>query len=122
MTELLQWISKHEERVTEGIRRSMERPLPTVSDVSESMEDLDVEQAAQSCHEEGCEKTDCCKTGQTVDLDTCQRPQNLCSQPAESSSLSNEDLNVLLQRCSDVVVELGLPQDLVSHIEELKNI
>ncbi|CAB1448662.1 unnamed protein product [Pleuronectes platessa] len=53
VTELLQRVSQHEDRIADGIRKSMENPPPSVSDVSESMEDLEVKQADPSCCGDG---------------------------------------------------------------------
>ncbi|XP_018549152.1 LOW QUALITY PROTEIN: OTU deubiquitinase with linear linkage specificity a [Lates calcarifer] len=116
VTELLQQVSQHEDRITDGIKKALENPPPSVSDVSESMEDLEVEQADGGCSGEGCGETDCCRRGEKMDLDVPHQPQRLCS-----ASTSSDGLNVLLQRCVDVVTELGLPQELISHIQELRN-
>ncbi|XP_029385295.1 OTU deubiquitinase with linear linkage specificity a [Echeneis naucrates] len=119
--ELLQQVSQHEDKITDRIRKALENPPPSVSDISESMEDLEVEQAGRSCCGEGREETGCCKKGEEMDLDVCHQPQKLSSASTDCSSSSDEGLNLLLQRCVDVVTELGLPQELIGHIEELKN-
>ncbi|XP_019942897.2 OTU deubiquitinase with linear linkage specificity a [Paralichthys olivaceus] len=123
VTELLQRVSQHEDKITEGIRKALENPPPSVSDVSESMEDLEVKQADPSCcGDEGCgEETECCSRVDKMDQDVPQQPQKLCSGSAGCSSCSDEGLSLLLQSCMDVVSELGLPQELLSHIQELKN-
>ncbi|XP_060950025.1 OTU deubiquitinase with linear linkage specificity a [Limanda limanda] len=124
VTELLQRVSQHEDRIADGIRKSLENPPPSVSDVSESMEDLEVKQADPSCcGDGGCgEGTDCCSRGDTMDQDFPQRPPRLCSGSASRSSSSDEDLSLLLQSCRDLVSELELPQELLTHIQELKDI
>ncbi|XP_039982284.1 OTU deubiquitinase with linear linkage specificity a [Xiphias gladius] len=121
VTELLQQVSEHEDKITDGIRKALENPPPSVSDVSESMEDLEVEPADRGCCGERCEETDCCKRGEEMDLDIPHQPQKHCSGSTYCSSSSGEGLNLLLQRCVDVVSDLGLPQELISHIEGLKN-
>ncbi|MEQ2294900.1 hypothetical protein AMECASPLE_008572 [Ameca splendens] len=118
--DLLQQATRHEEGIIDGIRKTLENPPPSVSDVSESMEDLEVKQADPDCSGAGCEETDCCRSEQKMDLDSSHQ-QNLCSEPSGASSGSCEGLDLLVQRCMDLVSELGLPQELISHLEELKN-
>ncbi|XP_034003941.1 OTU deubiquitinase with linear linkage specificity a isoform X2 [Trematomus bernacchii] len=122
VTHLLQQVSQHEDTIMEGIKNTLENPPPSVSAVSESMEDLEVEQADPSCGGEGCKETDCCRTADKMDQDVPQQPQRLCSGSTDCSSRSSDTLKYLLQRCMDLVSELGLPEDLVSHIQELNNV
>ncbi|KAG7231174.1 hypothetical protein INR49_012005 [Caranx melampygus] len=121
VTELLQQVSQHEDKITEGIKKALENPPPSVSDISESMEDLEVEQAEKGCCGGVCEETGCCRKGEKMDLDVSHMPQKPCSGSTDCSSSSDEGLELLLQRCIDIVLELGLPQELISHIQELKN-
>ncbi|KAK2859615.1 hypothetical protein Q5P01_004235 [Channa striata] len=121
VTELLQQVSQHEDKIMDNIRKALENPPPSVSDVSESMEDLEVEQADSGCCGKGSNKMDCSKSGENMDLDVAHQPQMLCSRSTELSSSSGESLHHLLQRCVDVVLELGLPQELIPHIQELEN-
>ncbi|XP_034070037.1 OTU deubiquitinase with linear linkage specificity a [Gymnodraco acuticeps] len=122
VTHLLQQVSQHEDTIMDGIKNTLENPPPSVSAVSESMEDLEVEQANPGCEGEGCKETDCCRTGDKMDQDVPQQPQRLCSGSTDCSSRSSETLKYLLQRCMDLVSELGLPEELVSHIQELNNV
>lgn len=115
VTDLLQRVTQHEDQVADGIRKALENPPPSVSDVSESMEDLEVEQAGPGCCEEGCEESDCCRKGEKMDLDVLHRPQRLCTG-------SSEELHLLMQQCVFIVSELGMPQELIGHIEELKDL
>lgn len=119
--ELLQQVSQHEDTIKDRIKFALENPPPSVSDVSESMEELEVEQADPGACGKEC-NTDCCRKGDKVDLLSHCRPQKLCSGPSDSFSNQAENLNNLLQRCVDLVSELGLPQELTSHIQELWNI
>ncbi|XP_058492303.1 OTU deubiquitinase with linear linkage specificity a [Solea solea] len=122
VTDLLQQVSQHEDKITEGIRKAMENPPPSVSDVSEIMEDLEVKQVDRGCSGESCEETDCCKRGENMELDDCCQPQKLCSGTTDHSFCSDEGLHLLVQRCVDVVAELELPQELISHIQELEKL
>ncbi|XP_076617677.1 OTU deubiquitinase with linear linkage specificity a [Chaetodon auriga] len=117
VTDLLQRVSQHEDAVVNGIREALENPPPSVSSVSESMEDLEVKQADPSCCGAACKETDCCKGGEKMDLDLPHQQQK----PRSASSSSSEGLNHLVQRCVELVSELGLPQELVSHIQELQS-
>ncbi|XP_051267164.1 OTU deubiquitinase with linear linkage specificity a [Dicentrarchus labrax] len=121
VTDLLRRVSQHEEAVLDGIRKTLENPPPSVSSVSDSMEDLEVQQADSGCCGEGCRETDCCRGGEKMDLDGSQQQQKPCSGSTDCSSGLSESLNFLLQRCVDLVSELELPQELISHIQELQN-
>ncbi|XP_029955415.1 OTU deubiquitinase with linear linkage specificity a [Salarias fasciatus] len=111
VTDLLQQVVKHEDQIMDGIKRALENPPPSVSDVSESMEDLEVEPSG--CAEGACKESDCCRTAEKMELG---------SRSTDCSSSVEEDLNHLLQRCVDVVLNLGLPQELIAHIEEIKRL
>lgn len=122
VTSLLQKVKQHEDRIMESIRHALENPPPSVSVISESMEDLEVEQGDSNCCEgEGCKERDCCREGEKMDLDASLLQRRSCSGSNECSSGSGESLDLLLQLCIDVVSELGLPQELIGHIQELKN-
>uniref|UniRef100_A0A3P8T2G0 OTU deubiquitinase with linear linkage specificity a n=1 Tax=Amphiprion percula TaxID=161767 RepID=A0A3P8T2G0_AMPPE len=121
VTDLLQLVTQHEDQVVDGIKRALENPPPSVSDISESMEDLEVEQAGPGCGGEGCKEMDCCQRAENMDWDVPQKPQKLRSRSADCSSGSGEGLSLLLQRCVDVATELGLPQELIAHIQELRS-
>ena len=121
VTDLLQQVTQHEDLITDGIRKALENPPPSVSDVSESMEDLEVKQADPGHCAGECKEPDCCRKAEKMDLDCSRQPQNLSSGLTDCSSSSGESLNVLLQCCMDLVSELGLPQELIGYIEELRN-
>ncbi|XP_037311615.2 OTU deubiquitinase with linear linkage specificity a [Pungitius pungitius] len=117
VTDLLQRVSQHEDEVMDGIRRALENPPPSVSSVSESIEDLKVEQAdSGGCGNEGCKEMDCCKKGEKKDPDLPRSGSTDCT------SCSGESLNCLRLRCLDLVSELELPQELIAHIQELKDV
>ncbi|XP_054479235.1 OTU deubiquitinase with linear linkage specificity a [Anoplopoma fimbria] len=123
VTDLLQRVSQHEDSIMEGIRMALENPPPSVTSVSESMEDLEVEQAeAGGCGGEGCKEIDCCKKGEKMDLDVSHQQQKPRCGSTDCSSSSRENMNLLVKRCLDLVSELELPQELISHIEELKDV
>lgn len=118
--DLLQRVTQHEDQIMDGIRRALENPPPSVSDVSESMEDLEVEQASGQCTE-GFKKSDCCRSAEKMHLGDSGQRQHFSSRSTDSSFSSNEGLNHLLQRCTDLVSELGLPHGLINLIEELRS-
>uniref|UniRef100_UPI003AABA2AF OTU deubiquitinase with linear linkage specificity a n=1 Tax=Centroberyx gerrardi TaxID=166262 RepID=UPI003AABA2AF len=121
VTDLLQRIVQHEDAIMTGIKNALENPPPSVTDVSESMEDLGVAQAGPCCRGEACEKADCCRGGEKMDLDPPHQLQTLRSSSSDSWCSSGENLNQLLQCCMDIVLELGLPQELIRHLQELKS-
>ncbi|KAL2085614.1 hypothetical protein ACEWY4_018934 [Coilia grayii] len=116
ISSLMQDVVQHEEAVLEAMKRAQERPVPTVGDVAEGMEDLEmaVDQGpAQALSEPpqalGCGKSDCCRT------DThCSEGQSSCSSAAVVS------LEELAIRCAELVTQLGLPEEFVYHVQQLK--
>ena len=121
VTDLLQQVTQHEDQIVDDIRKALENPPPSVSDVSESMEDLEVERSDPGHCGEGCSESFCCKNAEKMDLSGPHQPQNLCPGSTDCSSSAGEGLNLLLQRCMNLVSELGLPQELIGHIQELRN-
>lgn len=123
VTELLQKVSEYEDTVVNSIKKALENPPPSVSAVSENMEDLQVNRPdLGSCGEEGCKKTDCCRGGEQMDLGDTNQQEKLCSGSTDRYSGSSESLSYILHRCTDLVSELGLPQDLISHIHEVNTL
>lgn len=104
----------------DGIRKALENPPPSVTSVSESIGDLEVNQSGSDCCGGGCKETVCCKGEEKMDLDCPKQQQKPASGSSGSSSLS-QSLNDILQSCMDIVSELGLPEELLGHIQELKN-
>ncbi|XP_020509468.2 OTU deubiquitinase with linear linkage specificity a [Labrus bergylta] len=119
VTDLLKRVTQHEDKILEGIRYALEHPPPSVSVISESMEDLEVEQGESNCGGGGCKETNCCKGGEKMDLDASLQQRKPCSGSTDCSPSTSGSLNHLLSLCADVVSELGLPQELTSHIQEL---
>ncbi|XP_029935863.1 OTU deubiquitinase with linear linkage specificity a [Myripristis murdjan] len=120
LTDLLQRIVQHEEAIMSGIQRALENPPPSVSDASESMEDLEIKQEDQDCQGGGCNEGNCCRGGGKMDTDAPRQPQSRCSSSSDCCFNTGETLNELLQRSVDVVVELGLPQELIQHLQQLR--
>ncbi|KAE8279753.1 hypothetical protein D5F01_LYC21882 [Larimichthys crocea] len=116
--DLLQQIEQYENTIIEGLKYVP----PSVSSVSETMEDLDLKQPDSGCCGEGCKETDCCKRGEKMDLDVPHQQQKPRTWSTDCSSSSSGTVNHLVQRCMDLVSELGLPQELLGHIEEVKNV
>lgn len=119
VTDLLQRVSQYEDTIVNGIREALANPPPSVSSVSESMEDLDVKPADSGCCGGGCTETNCCKGAEKMDLAISINQQQPCSGSANCSSTSRESLDYLIERCIGLVPELGLPEELISHIKEL---
>lgn len=119
VTDLLQRISQYEDTIMNGIKEAFDNPPPSVSSVSESMEDLDVKPADSGCCGGECTETDCCKGAEKMDLAVSINQQQPCSGSTNCSSTSRESLDYLIQRCIRLVSELGLPEELIIHIKEL---
>ncbi|TKS87593.1 Yae1 domain-containing protein 1 [Collichthys lucidus] len=116
---LVQQIEQYENTIIESLKYV---PPPSVSSVSETMEDLDLKQPDSGCCGEGCKETDCCKREEKMDLDVPHQQQKPRSCSTDCSSSSSGTVNHLVQLCMDLVSELGLPQELLGHIEEVKNV
>ncbi|KAM8882033.1 OTU deubiquitinase with linear linkage specificity a [Synchiropus picturatus] len=116
VTALLQQVSQHEDDIRDRIQKALENPTPSVSQVSDSMDELEVDQRDPGHCQGGCLEADCCQRGNTKSPDPL--PQTLCSRSKDWSV--GGTFEALLQRCLDLVSELGLPQELVTHIEELR--
>lgn len=119
VTDLLQRISQYEDTIMNGIKEALDNPPPSVSSVSESMEDLDVKPAESDCCGGECTETDCCKGAEKMDLAISINHQQPCSGSTNCSTTSRESLDHLMQRCISLVPELGLPEELIVHIKEL---
>lgn len=120
VSDLLQQVTKHEDQIIDGIKRALENPPPSVSDVSESMEDL--EMGPSDCPEGACKDSDCCRTVEKMEMDSSQEHKGVGLESTDTSSTVEERLNLLVQKCMDVVLELELPRDLLTHIEEIKRL
>lgn len=113
VTELLHQLSQYENTVMEGIKKALENPPPNISSVSETMEELDLKHSDSGCCGRESNGIECCKGAEKMDLNVTNPQENLFSGTSES-------LNCLLHKCIDLVSELGLPQELSHHMEELK--
>ncbi|XP_033841830.1 OTU deubiquitinase with linear linkage specificity a [Periophthalmus magnuspinnatus] len=117
VSELLHEVTQHEESILEDIKRTLENPPPSVSDISEAMEDLGTMPAGGGCCGEQCKETNCCKGGEKMQTDVPQQPHRC---PGSSDTLDPDNkLAVLLQRCAQIVTELGLPSEVTAYIESL---
>ncbi|XP_077480046.1 OTU deubiquitinase with linear linkage specificity a [Stigmatopora argus] len=119
VTDLLQRVSLHEDSIVTEIMKAMEKlPPPSVDDVLESMEELEVK-----CSPGGCQKSDCCKQEEQMETESSQRSQTIHSAHGDSSSSDRgAPFSELVQSCRDIVSEFGLPQELMEHINELEKI
>ncbi|XP_072307473.1 OTU deubiquitinase with linear linkage specificity a [Eucyclogobius newberryi] len=118
VSDLLRQVTQHEETILEDIKRTMEKPQPSVSDISEAMEDLGAVAAGGGCCGEQCKETDCCKGGEEMQTDVPKQPRRC---PDSSSDSLENKLLVLIQRCTQLVTELGLPLELTAYVESLAN-
>ncbi|KAI2649122.1 hypothetical protein H4Q32_020334 [Labeo rohita] len=123
-TDLLQKLETHEDRLVEAMRKAQQRPPPSVTEMVDDMQDLNVEQRNEGeesrCSNSGdcCGKdkanNDCCGNVRIVNEDSARA---LC----HGSFSTGESLKQLLNCCLDLVTELGLPEELKLHIQQLAN-
>ncbi|KAF4095988.1 OTU deubiquitinase with linear linkage specificity a [Onychostoma macrolepis] len=122
VTDLLQRLETHEDGLVEDMRKAQQRPPPSVTEMVDDMEDLNVEQRNQGGESRCSNNGDCCGKGGTNN-DCCgnvggvseDSPRTLC----RHSFSTGESLKQLLKCCLDLVTELGLPEELKLHIQQL---
>ncbi|XP_077100483.1 OTU deubiquitinase with linear linkage specificity a isoform X2 [Siphateles boraxobius] len=110
VTDLLQRLETHEDGLVEAMRKAQQKPLPSVTEVVDDMEDLNVEQRDQDEESRCSNNADCCGRDGTNN-DCCGSPRIL-----SHGSFSTRQL---LKCCLDLVIELGLPEELKLHIQQL---
>lgn len=117
ITSLMQDIMQHEEAVLEAMKRAQERPIPSVGEVSDAVEDLEMavdqeptqSQSHPQAQAQGCGNGDCCKKEAH-----CSQGLSACSSTATVS------LEELVERCVKLARELELSKEFVGHIQQLK--
>uniref|UniRef100_A0A8C1P0B6 Essential protein Yae1 N-terminal domain-containing protein n=1 Tax=Cyprinus carpio TaxID=7962 RepID=A0A8C1P0B6_CYPCA len=122
VTNLLQRLETHEDELVEAMRKAQQRPPPSVTEMVDDMENLNVENRNQGgesrCSDNGdcCGRdganNDCCGNVRGVSEDS---PRILC----QGSFCTAESLKQLLKCCLDLITELGLPEELKLHIQQL---
>lgn len=105
------------------MRKAQEQPPPSVSELVGDMDDLGVDQS-------DCKGSDCCRVD---DSKCCQKGQSDCSGLDKDISESLAGINIerlfvkdvsleqLLHRCMELVSEMGLPEELKLHIQQLRH-
>ncbi|XP_052398376.1 protein YAE1 homolog [Carassius gibelio] len=122
VTNLLQRLETHEDGLVEAMRKAQLRPPPSVTEMVDDMEDLNVENRNQEgesrssntgncCGRDGA-NNDCCGNVRDVSEDS---PRALF----QGSLSTRESLKQLLKCCLDLITELGLPEELKLHIQQL---
>ncbi|XP_030623393.1 OTU deubiquitinase with linear linkage specificity a [Chanos chanos] len=118
IAELLRRVEEHEEAVIAAMRKAQERPPPSVTDVTETMEDLGMEQENE-CGKSGGRGRDgdgggvCCGKNGDAGGGPTQRP-------SQNFNDLGESMGQLLRRCVEIVTQHGLPEELKRHLLELK--
>lgn len=123
ITQLLQKVEKHEEGLFEAMHKAQGFPPPSVSELGGDMDDLGVDQSdcgdSDSCRND--EDGECCRKGQS---DCCGHDKDISESSAgihtESLFVKGESLEQLLHRCMALVTEMGLPDELRLHIQQLR--
>lgn len=124
ITQLLQKVEKHEEGIFEAMRKAQELPSSSVSELVGEMDDLGVDQSdrggSDCCRND--EGSECCRKGQS-DRCGCDEDISESSAGTHTGSLfvKDESLEQLLHRCMELVTEMGLPEELRLHIQQLRS-
>ncbi|KAM9436513.1 OTU deubiquitinase with linear linkage specificity a [Clarias gariepinus] len=121
ITQLLQRVEKYEEGLFEAMRKSQEQPPPSVSELVGDMDDLGMDQSDHGlCRND--KDDECCRKGQS---DCCGLVKDINESSArihtETLFLNRESLGQLLHRCVELVTEMGLPEELRLHIQQLRH-
>lgn len=106
-TDLLQKLEKHEDGLVDAMRKAQERPPPSVTDMVDDMEDLNVDHSSGSCTKNDG-GTACCG----IDEDSSRMVSQRSSSVADS-------FEQLLKCCLDLVTESGMPEELKCHIQQI---
>ncbi|XP_066498194.1 OTU deubiquitinase with linear linkage specificity a [Hoplias malabaricus] len=127
ITELLQRIDQHEQDLVDAMRKAQEQPPPSVTEVAGDMEDLAVDQSEDSgsfgcCRKDG-DIDGCCKDGE-MDCGGNDRDMTRSLFKISSQSLlqTGQSLKQLLQSCMELVTDMGLPEELIFHIQQLRHV
>lgn len=118
VTDLLQRVEKHEDGLVEAMRKAQKKPPSNVTDMLDDMEDLKVEQRDHSEDSGSCNKDgDCC--GNDGGIDCCGMDKDSSRIVSQSSFSIGDSFEQLLKFCLDLVTELGLPEELKCHIQQI---
>lgn len=123
VTDLLQRLEKHEDRLVEAMRKAQERPPPSVAEMVDDMEDLNVDQRDRDEESGSCNKgADCC--GKDGAIDCCGDVRDMNEDPSRTVlqdvfSETGDSFEKLSKCCLDLVTELGLPEELKCHIQQI---
>ncbi|XP_056306091.1 OTU deubiquitinase with linear linkage specificity a [Danio aesculapii] len=121
-TDLLQRLETHEDELVEAMRKAQQRPIPSVTEMVDDMEDLNVEQTNQGGESKCSNNEDCCgRDGANHECCDNVRAESKGSTGVlpHGSISKRESLRELQKRCLDFVTELGLPEELKLHIQQL---
>ncbi|KAA0704859.1 hypothetical protein E1301_Tti000826 [Triplophysa tibetana] len=118
VTDLLQKLQKHEEGLVEAMRKTQEKPPPSVTEMMDDMEDLNVEQRDYNGDSSSCTKDGDC-LGNAGGIACCGMVEDSSRIVSLKSSSLADSFEQLLKCCLDLVTELGLPEELKCHIQQI---
>ncbi|KAL6462626.1 hypothetical protein MHYP_G00290480 [Metynnis hypsauchen] len=125
ITELLRRVDQHEQDLVEAMRKAQERPPPSMSEVAGDLEDLGVDRSGDREGSGYCGKdgdSDCCRKDGEMECRGQDKDQSRSSVRMYSGSFfqTSESLEQLLKSCMELVTEMGLPEELTFHIQQLR--
>lgn len=118
VTDLLQRLETHEDGLVEAMRKAQQKPLPSVTEVVDDMEDLNVEQRDRDEESRCSNNADCCGRDGTNN-DCCGYARGVSEDSQRILSHGSFSTRQLLKCCLDLVIELGLPEELQLNIQQL---
>lgn len=122
VNDLLQRLEMHENRLVEAMRIAQQKPLPSVTEMVDDMEGLNVEQRNPGGESRCSKNGDCCGSDGTNN-DCCGSDRGVSEDSprilSHGSFSTRQSLQQLVKSCLDLVTELELPEDLKLHIQLL---
>ncbi|KAJ8277048.1 hypothetical protein GJAV_G00070900 [Gymnothorax javanicus] len=122
ISRLLQEVLRQEEDMIKRMKTGMaqQQPPASINDITEAVEDMGMEHTDAGCGGSSCSDKGCCGKGQSPDGSSTVL-QTPCQSSTQASCSSDSSVEQLLNCCVDLVAELGLPQELLHHLQQLRN-
>ncbi|XP_051538298.1 protein YAE1 homolog [Myxocyprinus asiaticus] len=118
VTDMLLRVEIHEDKLVEAMRKAQERSPPSVAEMVDDMEDLNVKQSDRGAESGCCNKDGDC-SGRDGANERCSNIKDTSEDSSRSSFSIGDNFEQLLKSCLDLVTELGLPEELKLHIQQL---
>ncbi|XP_026860173.2 OTU deubiquitinase with linear linkage specificity a [Electrophorus electricus] len=125
VTELLRRVERHEEDLLEAMRRVQEQPPVSMSEVVGDLEELFVGRRDQGgsfgcCQGDHASSNHCGRDEESrSSLQAEDAAEGLPGIHSQGSLLMRDSLEQLLHSCTVLLTEMGLPEELTHHVQQL---